>query len=348
MSRNDAASTKLTGREALAETPPPKCRYLRRRLFSRRTNRWLATIFVLMSLVALWFSGLPSLAYYTAASAMATGSGKGGLALGSYHVAVEAQPIAGLQRNLSGLTYSEATGTLFAVINRPAEIAELSLDGQLLRKIAVRGVSDPEGITHVGDSRFIIADEAGWTLHWLDITPETTTVDVKDGDYLRLDLGGFRNMGLEGLSWDAKSQDLYATQEMFPSRVIVIKGLADGMAGNGVHLAIEEWKQRSWASRFLLDLSSASFHERTGSLVLLSHMSSMLVESGRDGTVRSALALWKGFNGLEHSIGQAEGVAFGPDDDIFIVAEPNLFYRFTRRDQPRQQAARDAATPFTD
>lgn len=332
-----------TGHEALVETSPPKYSHLQPLLFSRRISRWLATVFALMALIALWFSGFPGLAYYTAASAMATGSGKDGLALGGYHVVVEAQPIAGLQRNLSGLTYSAATGTLFAVINRPAEIVELSLDGRLLRKIVVRGVSDPEGITHVGDSRFIISDEAGWSLHWLDITSETTKVDVRDGDYLRLDLGGFQNMGLEGLSWDAKGQDLYATQEMLPSRVIVIKGLAHGMAGKGVHLAIEEWKQRSWASRFLLDLSSASFHERTGSLVLLSHMSSMLVENGRDGTIRSALALWKGFNGLEHSVGQAEGVAFGPDDDIFIVAEPNLFYRFTRREAPKQQAAGGAA-----
>ena len=315
-----------------SETPPLKDRRLP---FSRRTRRWLAAAFMLMSLAALWFSGLPGLAYYTAASAMATGSGKDGLALGDYRVVLEAKPIAGLRENLSGLTYSDATGTLFAVINRPAEIAELSVDGRLLRTIALHGVSDPEGITHVGHGRFIISDEAGQSLHWVEIAPQTTAIDVTHGDQLRLNLGGFRNMGLEGLSWDGRGQNLYVTQEMFPSRVIVVKGLADSMAGDGIHLAIEEWKQRSWAGLFLLDLSSASFHERTGSLVLLSHMSSMLVENGRDGAILSALPLWKGFNGLERSVGQAEGVAFGPDDDIFVVAEPNLFYRFTRHDLPK-------------
>ena len=328
--RSEARPRQMTGYDAPAGRSPPGYRGLRPPLFSRGAYRWLATAFVLVSLAACWFSGLPSLVYYIAASARATGSGKGGLALDSYRVVLEAQPIAGLRRNLSGLTYSDATGTLFAVVNRPAEIAELSTDGRLLRKIAVSGVSDPEGITHIGDGRFIISDEASQSLHWVDIAPQTTEVDITDGSRLRLDIGGFQNMGLEGLSWDARNRHLYVTQEMLPSRIIVIEGLADGMAGNDVRLTAGEWKQRGLASLFLLDLSSASLHERTGNLVLLSHMSSMLVEHERDGTVVSALPLWSGFNGLEHSIAQAEGVAFGPDDDIFIVAEPNLFYRFAR------------------
>ena len=57
-------------------------------------------------------------------------------------------------------------------------------------------------------------------------------------------------------------------------------------------------------------------------------MSRILVEYAPDGTVLSYLPLWRGMNGLSASIAQAEGVAVGPDGDVFIVAEPNLFYRF--------------------
>ena len=56
------------------------------------------------------------------------------------HVAtIEARPIAGLDANVSGLTYSRATGTLFVVINRPPAVAELSLEGKLLRHHPRRG-----------------------------------------------------------------------------------------------------------------------------------------------------------------------------------------------------------------
>lgn len=64
---------------------------------------------------------------------------------------------------------------------------------------------------------------------------------------------------------------------------------------------------------------------------MLSHMLSMLVEHAPDGAVLGFLPLWKGMHGLTRSIGQAEGVAIGPDGDIFIVSEPDLFYRFVKK-----------------
>lgn len=287
-------------------------------------------------LAALWFSALPGLVYYTAAMALAPESGANSLALHRYHAVVQGQPIAGLTNDISGLTYSEATGTLFAVINRPPQIAELSTDGRLLRLIPARGFSDPEGITHVGGERFILSDEDTQSLHWITIRPDTRAVTA-DGDRLRLDIGAAQNMGFEGLSWDSARNRLYITQEMFPARVITVDGAAATAQGGGLRLDIGEWKPKGLAGMFMLDLSSASLHEGSGNLILLSHMSSMLVEHGPEGAVLSALPLWKGMHGLDASIGQAEGVAVGPQSDIFIVAEPNLFYRFARKDSPATQ-----------
>src|SRR5690606_33062800 len=96
--------------------------------------------------------------------ALAQAPGRG---LADYRVTIEARPGAGLTRNLSGLTYSDATGTLFAVVNRPAAIAELSRDGRLLRRLLLPAGWDAEGIAHVEGDRFVIADEAGNLLHWV-------------------------------------------------------------------------------------------------------------------------------------------------------------------------------------
>jgi uncharacterized protein YjiK len=61
--------------------------------------------------------------------------------LPSCRVAVEGRPIQGPTRNASGLSFNKETGTLFTVINRPAQIAELTTDGRLLlRVLAISGL----------------------------------------------------------------------------------------------------------------------------------------------------------------------------------------------------------------
>lgn len=291
-----------------------------------KLRRGAFILLLVVFLALLWFSGLPALAYFQLAATFGDDASRPLLGLGGYEAKIDGQVVDGLSSDLSGLTYSPKTGTLFAVINRPPQLAELSTDGQLLRKIPLRGVKDPEGLTHIAGDRFIVSDEREQGLHWITIGPGTTAVTAEGGEHLRLDIGGMRNMGFEGLSWDAVRQRLYIAQEMFPARVLVIKGLSSG--AGGLNLDISEWKPRGLASSFLLDLSSVSLQEATGNLILLSHMSRILVEYTPDGTVLSFLPLWRGLSGLSASITQAEGVAVGPDGDVFIVAEPNLFYKF--------------------
>ncbi len=281
----------------------------------------------------LWSSGVVGLAAHQLSMSGSPQRAES-LDLADYHVGIEGTPISGLADNTSGLTFSARTGTLFTAINRPTGLAELSPKGQLLRHIPLTGASDVEGITHVEGDRFIVLDEGLHRLSWVTITPETTTIDLNAAPFLTLDLGAFDNMGFEGISWDQRRKELVVVQEMWPVRVLVIGGLDRAVQGQGLGVTVREWKPDSWAGHFVTDLSSVTVHDATGNMVLLSHMSSVLAEYAPDGAPLSMLTLWSGWHGLTRSVPQAEGVAIGPGGEVYIVSEPNLFYRFDPAPRP--------------
>lgn len=288
---------------------------------------WSGLALSLVAVGALWASGIVGLAAHQLAM-RGTPTGTPSLDLSRYRVGIEGTPILGLSENTSGLTFSAATGTLFTAINRPPELAELSPDGRLLRRIPLTGASDVEGITHVEGDRFILVDEGRHRLSWVTITPETARIDAGAAPFLTLDLGAFKNMGFEGISWDQRRKELVLVQEMWPVRVLVIGGLDRAVLGQGLGVTVREWQPGSWTGHFVTDLSSVTVHDPTGNLMLLSDMSSILAEYAPDGTPLGLLTLWSGWHGLTRWVPQAEGVAIGPDDAVFIVSEPNLFYRF--------------------
>lgn len=64
--------------------------------------------------------------------------------------------------------------------------------------------------------------------------------------------------------------------------------------------------------------------------MLLSDESKLLMELCRDGELISFSALTADSIGLRRDIPQAEGVALDGDGNLYLVSEPNLFYRFAR------------------
>jgi uncharacterized protein YjiK len=204
--------------------------------------------------------------------------------------------------------------------------------------LPIEGIRDLEGISHVRGERYVLADELDHQLHWVEIGPHTTTLDVTRTPRLVLAIDLVKNLGFEGVSWDDTRERLFVVKEKSPMRVIEITGIAGFFSGEGVLPRIQEWKSSTSMTLFMTDLSSLTLHEPTGNMLLLSHESHLVAEYSPDGTPVSFLPLRKGWHGLRKTVPQAEGIAMDTGGALYILSEPNLFYRFERTPAPRWAA----------
>jgi uncharacterized protein YjiK len=299
----------------------------------------LAALAVLAALfAAAWRLKLPALAWHWAGTLCQENIWRHeSLWLPDYRATIEARPIAGVSRNASGLTYDDRTHTLYLAINNPAEIVELTTAGHVLRRIPVNGVEDLEGLTHVRDDTFFLIDERRQRIYWISILPETTRIDVANASWLGLGFLLNGNLGFEGVSWNGGRNLLFVAKEKSPTRIFHIEGLPPGTRpGVPTNLQIHEWRPKDDPGRFLRDLSSLSLHDQTGHLLILSDESRLLAEYSKGGELVSMMPLWRGWHGLGRSIPQAEGVTIDPWGTIYIVSEPNLFYRFEKEESAFQ------------
>lgn len=291
----------------------------------RRRFRWL-----------LWAAGLGALAvaaYLLWVPAMVGVHGPGWeaaprtdgrLGLADYVATLQAQPIAGVRRNLSGLTWSDTTQTLFAVVNRPATLLELSPEGKLLRSWPVPGGHDTEGISHVEADLFVVADESGNRLHWLRVTAAGVQLLDAPAPQVRTEASVLDNAGIEGIAWDRRGERLLFGNERLPRQIFAV----DAPLHARRVLAARPWEPQAWFGLLGNDVAGLAVDQRSGHLLVLSEASAVLTEYDTGGEIVGALPLWAGSAGLRERVPQAEGVAIAPDGTLYVVSEPNLFYRF--------------------
>ncbi|EHL3466557.1 YjiK family protein [Salmonella enterica] len=247
------------------------------------------------------------------------------LALSSYKAVIQQKPVAGVKSNLSGLTYSTEDRMLFAVINNPPELVWLTTEGQLVGRMPLLGIHDPESIAWIGGNQFQIGSEKDGAVY-------KTQVDIQSGAMQIISmvkLEGYdkaKNKGLEGTAWDAKNERLYAAKERKP---IVIKEV--GMSKNGIVRVLP-----STVTASISDVSGLEYYAPTNSLLVLSDESKMILEVSSEWRVRDRLFLTAEWSGLREDIPQPEGIAMDNENNLYIVSEPNLFYKFTRDIQSDQ------------
>jgi uncharacterized protein YjiK len=294
------------------------------------SKKLLASLLLGVSLIglALWYSGYLSLVYYWTSLRLSPPA-ISGLGLQQYQVSIEARSIQGINKNASGLTFHPGRNSLFAVVNKPAQVIELSTEGKVLRQIPLMGAADIEGISHQQGNHFFIIEERKQRMTRIEIDDETRSLDIKGKPQISLAINAGNNIGLEGVSWDSNNERLLFVKEKRPLGIFELYGLTDLFQSNRLNLLFREWRPEAPGHILLNDLSSLTYHEPSGHLFLLSDESKLLLEYDANGQALNMLVLRAGWHSLKASIPQAEGVAIGNNREIFILSEPNLFYRFS-------------------
>lgn len=313
----------------------PATPQVRRADGNRRPWRRPILIVLLLPLMAgaLLLGGLPGAAndsaWFWAMTNGAESRPDNSLGLADYRVEIEASAIVGVDADVSGLTYDPDRDTLFTITNKRPEIIELSLQGQVLRRIPVSGLDDPEAIEYVARGHYVVTDERRQTIVELRIDDHTQPIDGRAQRQLAFAIGRNGNKGFEGLAYDRRGDRLFVAKEKDPVRIYEITGFPSIGQAPTRSLTIADNPQRD-LSLPVGDLSSLHFDAQSGHLLALSDDSQRLIEIDAAGRVGSQLSLTAGRHGLQRSVPQAEGVAMDERGTLYLVSEPNLFYRFKR------------------
>lgn len=247
-----------------------------------------------------------------------------------YKVQVDAKVVAGVGNNLSALSYDEQRDQLWAVLNNPEELLAMSKDGEVLARYPLSGFSDVEGVTYLGDGMLLLAEERNHALVVVPVPQRSGALFREDYRSLTLGIQRDGNQGFEGVGYDRARDRLFVVKEHSPMKLYEIRGLKGSMSGN---FDLEILDHDDWIrdSVFASDLSSVHFDERTGHLALLSDESKRIMElDGDSGKLIGYRDLNSDFAGLGKAVPQGEGMTFDDRGNLYIVSEPNLFYRFGR------------------
>jgi uncharacterized protein YjiK len=244
--------------------------------------------------------------------------------LPDYHAVIDAKALPGMEDDeASDLTYSPQTKTLFAVMGKNPFLVELNLQGDVLRKMPLVGWGNPEGVAFMENGLLAITDERKHTLSIIQVDANTRELNIKDFPQYDLGTSKNQNKGFEAIVWDPKNQQLILGEERPPALFTWKSDGSQSLKGDKqIHVSKE---------LDLRNLSALALDPRTGHTLVLSADSHLLLELDEAGDQVSFMTLLGGFNGLKDTIPRAEGVTVDEAGTLYIVSEPNLFYRFEKQ-----------------
>ena len=229
---------------------------------------------------------------------------------------------------VSGITWNPITDTLFVASQSDVvEILEYDKKGELLRKIPANIRMDIEGIAWAGGNNFALLNERANSIPLAEITPDTQLLDLKGVEEFWLPIEKAGNKGLEGISWNPKTQVFYVVKERNPKALYQVPDFKNDQRAESSELTALD--SLMWNKR---DFSGMHFDSATDHFLVLSDESNALAEVDMDGKQISTLELLSGWHGLSGSIDQAEGVTMDAEGNIYITSEPDHLYIFEKQD----------------
>lgn len=248
--------------------------------------------------------------------------------LPDYQAVIQGKALPGLaEAETSDLTYDPRTRTLFTVTGSTPYLVQLSLTGDILRRIPIRNVSNLEGVTALEDGRLAIVDERQRRLSLFRLADDAQELDAATFEHHDLGFPDAGNKGFEGIAWDPARKRLILSKERDPAALFTLASDGRGISGQ-----LEPFP----AKQLVIDYSAVAVDPRTGHLLALSDQSHTLVELTADGQPVSFISLRRGLHGLEATMEQPEGVALDEAGTLYMIGEPNLFHVFRKVSQPAQ------------
>lgn len=224
----------------------------------------------------------------------------------------------------SAVTWNWDTDTLFVIGDEGDYVLEVNKQGQELSAMRLLGFDDTEGLTYVGNGQFLIVEERLQSMHLL--TYQGGSLAGRSA-LPALAIGPTTgNTGLEGVSYDRVSGDLFAVKEKAPQALYQIDWNRQDNA-----VSVRDVIPRANPFSRLFDtldladvqvLSSVSALQGTvwaDRLLVLSQETPRLMVVGLDGQVFSHFDL----SGLATDI---EGVTIDAQGTIYLVGETPALY----------------------
>jgi uncharacterized protein YjiK len=295
--------------------------------------RWLIVLFLLLVIALLVMNYRhwdDRLSFWIQQQQVGAAEQQASIWLPGYKAVLQGKPLQGLDE-VSGLTYSPESDTLFTVTGKHPQLIELTLDGQVMRRIELLGFSNPEGVEMLADGRLAIIDERKRTLTTFKLGALTRSMEFADLASFDLGFADAGNKGFEGIAWDSRNERVLLGKERDPLGLFSLPFPGEDGATGAL-------QPMSSGHLFLRDISSLTYDARTGHTLVLSDESRLLLEVSESGDPISFISLAPGMNGLRQGIAQAEGVTMDTAGNIYIVSEPNLFYVLRKEPVTEQRA----------
>lgn len=234
----------------------------------------------------------------------------------------------------SAVTWNWDSDSLFVVGDEGDAIAEVDRNGTLLSSMTLTGFDDTEGLTYIGNGKFVMLEERLQDAYLLTYTAGGS---VSRSSLASASLGPtVGNIGLEGISYDRTTGQYVVVKENSPQQV----NSATINFGTGTTGTANVTSLFNPAGLGLVDLSDVQLLSTVldpnspdaGNMLIFSQESSLLLEVDRTGSVLSMYSL----AGITNN---AEGVTIDGNGTIYIVDEGPHMYALTPTPVPLPAAA---------